>query len=581
MPAAWSIVDLAADPTRCVRFDVHAAYLGQPGPSPSCPSRVIGRTEGLLVEPLERPSDPRPVDLTSSTVAVTQPVPAPALEAHQLRVAIPSAGVLVTATWGTDLALVRQILASATPTRGSSTPAAPAPRAAGAPGQAAAANARVVGLDGFTGRGFDSCAAPSMDLLNAWSRSPYRAVGAYVGGANRACSQPNLTGTWVNQVMDAGWRIIPIYVGLQAPIDSCGCASIDPNQAAAQGTAAADDATARAGAVAIAPGSTIFYDMEGYGRSSTNTTAVLTFLSAWTDRLHQLGYRSGVYSSASSGIDDLAHAGSTVVRPDVIWFARWDGQPTTTGEPALAETDWMHARVHQYASGAESWGGVSLDIDRNAIDVASSVVPFVKAAYADFLGRPPTADELGRTTAQLNGGSITRAMVVQQLAGSEEWVSAIVQALYRDTLGRQGDPAGIAFWSSEIRSGRVSVSGTTAEFYASDEYYARLGGGTNSSWVSDLYKKLLHRSADDRGLSFWIGETARVGRSSVAVEFVQSPESRITRVDALYLKLLGRRPDAAGEAYWADRILVDGDLALAANLAASDEYLARAATRFA
>jgi hypothetical protein len=127
----------------------------------------------------------------------------------------------------------------------------------------------------------------------------------------------------------------------------------------------------------------------------------------------------------------------------------------------------------------------------------------------------------------------------------------------------------------------MSVSGTTAEFYASDEYYARLGGGTNSSWVSDLYKKLLHRSPDNGGLSYWVGETTRVGRSGVALEFVQSPETRITRVDALYVRLLGRAPDAAGEAYWAGRIRVDGDLALAANLASGDEYLTRAATRFA
>ena len=75
--------------------------------------------------------------------------------------------------------------------------------------------------------------------MSAWSSSPYRAVGVYIGGANMACSQANLTSGWVSTETAAGWHLIPTYVGLQAPVDDCGCASIDPGQATAQGRAAA------------------------------------------------------------------------------------------------------------------------------------------------------------------------------------------------------------------------------------------------------------------------------------------------------------------------------------------------------
>ena len=34
--------------------------------------------------------------------------------------------------------------------------------------------------------------------MAAWAASPYRAIGVYIGGANRACSQPNLTSSWVS-----------------------------------------------------------------------------------------------------------------------------------------------------------------------------------------------------------------------------------------------------------------------------------------------------------------------------------------------------------------------------------------------
>ena len=40
----------------------------------------------------------------------------------------------------------------------------------------------------FTGYAFDACKAPSTASLQAWAASPYRALGIYIGGTNRACS---------------------------------------------------------------------------------------------------------------------------------------------------------------------------------------------------------------------------------------------------------------------------------------------------------------------------------------------------------------------------------------------------------
>ncbi|MGB7685894.1 MAG: glycoside hydrolase domain-containing protein, partial [Solirubrobacterales bacterium] len=94
----------------------------------------------------------------------------------------------------------------------------------------------------FTGLGFDACTAPSSRTMSAWALSPYRAVGVYIGGLNRACSQPNLTSSWVTAQTAAGWHLIPTYVGLQAPTSSCtSCAKLTATQASAQGTAAAVD----------------------------------------------------------------------------------------------------------------------------------------------------------------------------------------------------------------------------------------------------------------------------------------------------------------------------------------------------
>jgi len=226
----------------------------------------------------------------------------------------------------------------------------------------------------FTGLGFDACTAPSSRSMSAWGDSPYRAVGVYIGGINRACSQPNLTAAWVSAQTGAGWHLIPTYVGLQAPTSSCSsCAKLSSSQATAQGSAAAVDAVAQAAAVAMGPGSPIYYDMESYTRTSSATGATLAFLEAWTIKLHALGYTSGVYSSSASGIADLVGQLATgYVLPDDVWIANWNGQQNTD-DSVVPDSAWsLHQRIHQYRGGHdETFGGVTINIDNNYVDGAT------------------------------------------------------------------------------------------------------------------------------------------------------------------------------------------------------------------
>jgi len=211
--------------------------------------------------------------------------------------------------------------------------------------------------------------------MSAWGASPYRAVGVYIGGENRACSQLNLSASWVSGEAAAGWSFIPIYVGLQAP-GACGCAALSTNvsTAAAQGASDALSAVDDAQALGIGPGNPIYDDMEGYSTGASNSAAVTAFLSGWTSQLHAEGYVSGVYSSADSGVRDLAARwGTGYAEPDDIWFARWNGAQSTT-DPALPAGDWAsHQRLHQY-SGAhnETYGGATINVDGNYLDGATA-----------------------------------------------------------------------------------------------------------------------------------------------------------------------------------------------------------------
>lgn len=243
---------------------------------------------------------------------------------------------------------------------------------ASATGGARSAPAQLAESD-FTGLGFDACAAPSSRTMAAWAASPYRAIGVYIGGSNRGCSQPNLTAAWVGEQVADGWHLIPTYVGLQAPTSACGdCAKLSTSLAAVQGRAAARDAVADAQAVAMGPGSPIYFDMEAYTRTASATRATLTFLAAWTEEIHALGYVSGVYSSSASGIADLAdQIGGGYLLPDDLWIANWNGQRNTL-DPNVPAGAWRGHRIHQYRGGHdETWGGVTINIDNNYVEGAT------------------------------------------------------------------------------------------------------------------------------------------------------------------------------------------------------------------
>lgn len=239
----------------------------------------------------------------------------------------------------------------------------------------------------FTGYGFDQCLTPTQQKMTTWMEtSPFSAVGIYISGDSRACrDQPNLTPDWVTTQLAAGWRLLPITLGPQA---SCTTRdrylkqvriNPDPTNAYAkaktQGAAEADKTVRAATALGIAAGSTLWYDIEAFNIAPTDCReSALTFLSSWTDQLHKLGFVSGIYSSAASGIKILDDARALrpgrYTMPDQLWIADWNGKADVYST-YIRSDGWMpHKRVHQYRGGHnETYGGVTINIDSNWLDV--------------------------------------------------------------------------------------------------------------------------------------------------------------------------------------------------------------------
>jgi hypothetical protein len=204
--------------------------------------------------------------------------------------------------------------------------------------------------------------------MAAWRRA-YRVSNIYIGGAARGCAQPRLNAGWVARVRRMGYRLIPTYVGLQAPCSRYGPRFTHRN-AVAQGRIAAVDAVHRARALGITELNPIYFDLEMYNsRKSQCRRSVLRFVHHWTLGVRRLGYVPGIYSSASSGIRDIGRS-EGFARPKVIWFAHWDGRTDPYRCAYLASHWWPpHRRIKQYRGGhRETHGGVTLNVDSNMVD---------------------------------------------------------------------------------------------------------------------------------------------------------------------------------------------------------------------
>ena len=282
VPASWPVYRLDQHPATCVRYDVQAVYLGTPGANMQCPVGLVGRTQTVSVIPSTTVAAGSGAEITDQReqpdgVGGTPLPPLPAVHGavtlnaslHELRVALGAAplGVTVFATYGTDPALVEQVLGTLRAARGpASARESTSARASAAQRKPTSKKSRDAAATTTSWRGipvnwpiqiiqpppqpgvhavkgFDACNAPSLATMRVW-RQQYAAVGIYLGGVNDACAYGNLSAAWVNSVAGMGYGMLPAYVGPQAPcwLWSGPGVRIVPAQAAAEGVTAGEDA---------------------------------------------------------------------------------------------------------------------------------------------------------------------------------------------------------------------------------------------------------------------------------------------------------------------------------------------------
>ncbi len=215
---------------------------------------------------------------------------------------------------------------------------------------------------------------------------------------------------------------------------------------------------------------------------------------------------------------------------------------------------------------------------RLAFDVTDRAAVVYRMYDAAF-DRTPDALGFNVWIAALESGTAIEALGAA-FAGSPEFQATygslpdqgFVERLYRNVLDREGDDAGVAFWTGQLEAGALSRGQVLAGFSEAAEHVEGLRAPVESGlWDADetaasvarLYLAALERAPDAAGLTYWTG-AARGGQplADVADAFAGSVEFQSLYgalddegyVRLLYGNVLEREADADGVAFWTDEL---------------------------
>jgi hypothetical protein len=106
-----------------------------------------------------------------------------------------------------------------------------------------------------------------------------------------------------------------------------------------------------------------------------------------------------------------------------------------------------------------------------------------------------------------------------------------VQEAYLAYYGRPADPAGLAYWTGQLKKAGGSLAPIIDAFGKSPEFDARYGGLSKTDLVTAVYRQTLDRDPDATGLAWYVGQL-NSGASSLGTIALNVLDGAVTRPDA-------------------------------------------------
>ena len=198
---------------------------------------------------------------------------------------------------------------------------------------------------------------------------------------------------------------------------------------------------------------------------------------------------------------------------------------------------------------------------------------WLEQAYRDILGRDVDPSGLAFWNAVLASGT-TRGVVAYLLQTSTEHHADQIQSAFQTLLHRPADAASLTYFVGIMGQG-ASLEQIDGMIAGSDEYFQVRGGGTTTGFLSAIYQDFLHRNVDPTGLQVWQKALAAgQSRTQIVLDVLGTAEYKMDVVNSVYQTYLHRNPDSASLGAFVSYLMQGGsDAAVAAALIGSQEYL--------
>lgn len=165
-------------------------------------------------------------------------------------------------------------------------------------------------------------------------------------------------------------------------------------------------------------------------------------------------------------------------------------------------------------------------------DAAPYSADLTSAVYRQALDRPVDSTALNYFVTLLDEGRPTSA-VANAVVNSDEYAARAVQSAFQQFVARNADPASVSLWVQVLHAG-ITDEQLIATLAASSEFSAR-AGGDNTAWIQAAYQAILHRSAANSDIAFWLNRLqAGESRFAVANDMATSMEHAVQTVKAAY-----------------------------------------------
>jgi hypothetical protein len=301
---------------------------------------------------------------------------------------------------------------------------------------------------------------------------------------------------------------------------------------------------------------------------------------------------NGNESSALSNVTvaTFTHGNASEPANDFAVTIHWGDGSTSAGAVSLSGGVYTVTGSHTYTDEGAFAISVSI-VDDTASATAHSTATileellpdgtrgtanerFVSEAYRDLLHREVDPAGLAFWNSQLAQGA-TREQVIAGIQSTQEYREVEVNGLYEQYLHRSADPSGLAAFSQHLAHGDT-VEQLASIIVSSAEYFHARGGDTNHGFVDALYHDALGRAADPSGESAFEQFLANGGTRQQAADIIfGSAEYRGDLVQSFYQNLLDRDAETGAQSFWSDQLAHHRDEAVIASIAGSNEFYAK------